>query len=338
MKEMLGMLQTGADIATNAINRKHDKTMAELNYNYGERSADNAMKRQEDMYNKYQSPEAKLRQIKDAGLSVGMLYSQGGASGIGQMQTGPKGQGASGQAATAGRSPNVMGMLEARALESQVKVNDAQAKNIDADTEVKLGVDKDLKEANIQSVLQGIKNQEVINIGLNLDNRFKEVTADIAESTADDVITTVNYNMKKVEKELRLLLGKIEGQDMDNQIKLATMNDVIKQASLENDQILAEIYKTYRLTEAQINEINAHIGVLREKTKETEYNYDIAKQQIEIMKEGVKATLEGQERQLVGNILSAIATVTGAIIFAGSGMFKFLKGQPKKPNPTGFIK
>lgn len=82
--------------------RKLNEQAAELNYKYGEMAADNAFGRQMQMYERTQKDQSyaeQVKQMKEAGLSVGLMMSQGGGSGIGMGQTGsaPQGGGAGGQ-------------------------------------------------------------------------------------------------------------------------------------------------------------------------------------------------------------------------------------------------
>ena len=56
-------------------------TKAAVNYGYGEMAADNAQARTKALYSELFSPEAKVKQLKEAGLSVGMMYGQGGVGG-----------------------------------------------------------------------------------------------------------------------------------------------------------------------------------------------------------------------------------------------------------------
>lgn len=59
---------------------------SQKNFEYQERSADNAMRRQMQLYEQShqdQSAEARVHQLQDANLSVGLMYGGGGVSGVG---------------------------------------------------------------------------------------------------------------------------------------------------------------------------------------------------------------------------------------------------------------
>lgn len=119
------------------------------NYKYNEMSADNADKRTRALYNDLYSPQAQLQQIKEAGLSPSLFYGQ--ASGI-SGQAGAQGGGAAG--------PQTNAYAIDPMLASQIKLNEAQANNLDAktrntekDTDIKVLEEKMKQaEANWQSI------------------------------------------------------------------------------------------------------------------------------------------------------------------------------------------
>ena len=86
---------------------------AELNYEYGEKAAENAYKRQLAMYQKSyedQSYKAMVGQMEDAGLSVGLMYGgNGSGGGAGAMSGAPK---ADTGGAIAGQAANVAALME----------------------------------------------------------------------------------------------------------------------------------------------------------------------------------------------------------------------------------
>ena len=94
------IIGTAGSILQNKIQNEQSKENIEhaaaVNYGYGEMAADNAQARTKALYSELYSPEAKVKQLKDAGLSVGLMYGQGGAGGT-SSTPGAQGQGAGGQ-------------------------------------------------------------------------------------------------------------------------------------------------------------------------------------------------------------------------------------------------
>ena len=85
----LGTIAQGVGAGVNTI---INEEMALSNYKYGEKAANESDRRTRELYTDLYSPAAKVKQLKEAGLSVGLMYGNGGASGTsstsGAMGTG----------------------------------------------------------------------------------------------------------------------------------------------------------------------------------------------------------------------------------------------------------
>ena len=92
--------QVGAGMALDAagsvVNNLNNELQMERTFGYNERAAKNADARTRALFTDLYSPEAKVKQLKKAGLSVGMMYGQGGTSGTSSTQ-GAQGAGAGGR-------------------------------------------------------------------------------------------------------------------------------------------------------------------------------------------------------------------------------------------------
>lgn len=114
-----------------ARNLAMSKEMAGVNYEYGEKSADNAYQRAlglTEQLRKNNSYEEKVRQAKAAGLSVGQLYGGGGAGGSSSGGSAPQGNGASGMAAPQA-APRPAGM-EVAAMTNQIRLAEAEVQRV----------------------------------------------------------------------------------------------------------------------------------------------------------------------------------------------------------------
>lgn len=102
---------------------------AELNYQYGEKAANNADARARAIYTDLNSPGARVKQLQDAGLSTAMMYgSGGGGGGSAAAATASQGSGAGGQQ---GKTP------ESAMQGAQLGLMLAQIRNINADSKNK---------------------------------------------------------------------------------------------------------------------------------------------------------------------------------------------------------
>lgn len=137
---------------------------AELNYQYGEKAAENAYKRQLAMYQKSyedQSYKAMVKQVEDAGLSVGLMYGgSGSGGGAGAMSGAPKadtGGAIAGQAANAAALMEVENQRKSLALQQTSMAKDIELKDAEINLKKK-EADKVGKEALYTEALTETEN------------------------------------------------------------------------------------------------------------------------------------------------------------------------------------
>jgi hypothetical protein len=89
---MIGQVKRAKKLAKyeNELQMQLNDHTAETNYNYAEQSANRADERSRALYEDYSSPQAMVKQYKDAGLNIGLMYGNGGggAGGTGTLQKG----------------------------------------------------------------------------------------------------------------------------------------------------------------------------------------------------------------------------------------------------------
>ena len=117
------------DAVGSVINNLNNELQMERTYGYNERAAKNSDARTRALFTDLYSPEAKVKQLKNAGLSVGMMYGQGGVSGTSSTQ-GAQGAGAGNQQAA---QVNLSKQLELGMMTAQIKALEAGAKKDNAD-------------------------------------------------------------------------------------------------------------------------------------------------------------------------------------------------------------
>ena len=148
------------DATGSLINNLNNELQMERTFGFNERAAKNADARTRALFTDLYSPEAKVKQLKKAGLSVGMMYGQGGASGTSSTQ-GAQGAGAGNQqAAHVDLSKQLeLGMMQAqiKALEAGAKKDDADAKNKEQDRLLKEQQTLKLTE-EVTEVKERVKN------------------------------------------------------------------------------------------------------------------------------------------------------------------------------------
>ena len=137
-----GRRQRKAIEAQKNAQKELNEQAASLNYEYGEKAAENAYQRQLAMYQRSyedQSYGAMVKQMENAGLSVGLMYGgNGSGGGAGAMSGAPKGDtgGAiAGQATSAAALMEIENQRKSLALQQASMAKDIQLK--DAEIELK---------------------------------------------------------------------------------------------------------------------------------------------------------------------------------------------------------
>lgn len=154
---------------------KLNEQAAETNYNWGEKSAQNAYERQLGLYDSRLSPEQQMKSqmegIKALGLSPALMYGGGGPSGSGAASTAAQGQTGGAQS---GQAPNAAEQQQAKAQSMAVALQSArqmaEIKNIQADTkqkEAETSKTTESKDAFIEKLIQEGKAQWLENIKTN---------------------------------------------------------------------------------------------------------------------------------------------------------------------------
>ena len=223
-----------------------------------------------------------VKQMRDAGLNVGLMYEGAGGAGAttGSQGTGiPTGGGNYSDLGLSAKGMDI-GAQTAQAI-ANVELTKAQAENVKADTANKTGIDKELKEAQISDITQGIKNKTALETGQKLENRLKEIQIVHDEDTLEDRINEVQYNSKKAFNELNIMAreDKFTAETYSDRVKIVTnsllesqVRQLLGKKQAENAEAdtelkkvtaeLAGVYAQVALMNAESNRTNANTGVV----------------------------------------------------------------------------
>ena len=133
---------------------------------------------------------AQVEEMKKAGLSVGLMYGKGGAGGT------TTGAGATGVSAPT--APSGMGLIGGTQLASQIaniELIKAQTENVRADTERKLGVDKNKVEAEIGNLLETTNNTKIQGRLMEIEEDMKGIELEIKDRTKEDSINSIKQQI-----------------------------------------------------------------------------------------------------------------------------------------------
>lgn len=255
------------------------------NYRYGELQAKNADARTRALYKDFYSPEALTRQYQEAGLSPGMMY--GGTPGQGGMS------GAQG-ASAASRTPfTPMSLLEGAQIANiaaDTKVKEAEAKNINKDTDLK----KLEEEWNSMANGQYKMEYQILNTWWITDSGKETSLYEVANEcfTYEEFLKEVREGLKK--------------SNLDTEIIIYTQTE--------------QGQKTLRSIFYSANRFNADITTLSEVTLSSNFQQDIinalndqdfaklnAQQAVQYLKQSIQSEkLTEKQKKAWNNILDRI--------------------------------
>lgn len=270
-------LNSNGEISSDAIGRGKgfsNTQLAEMQYNHDEAQLDRQF--QEDMYNKYQSPEAQMRQYQAAGLNPALMY-EGGVD-----INGPSGgSAASVSGASGGDSPTnsfeqVMGVM------SQFINMITGASGIGSSV---INTVNQSKATNSTVALQDadIAKKEEETRGIKIDNERKQIQLTIDRAVKADVISQKQAEAFKASWEADVLSG--------TPVEEATKN-LLTKFDIDTE--------TYNKTKAETDKASAEAELARGRnTREAAKNVadiQFINKQMEVL--DTQKTLNGAEEEL----------------------------------------
>lgn len=143
--------------------QKLTQQAADINYNYGEKAARNAFQRQKEMYQMTKEDEsykAQVKDMKEAGLSIGLMGGAGtGAGGMGAVSGGSQADtGATGGGVADSPAQKQMMGMEMMRLGSEIEVNKSIAQKNTAEAE-NTGAQTKTEEQKREAFIENIKQE-----------------------------------------------------------------------------------------------------------------------------------------------------------------------------------
>lgn len=223
---LLGII---SNAISNKVNQKWAQQQQEAAWDREQKFADQAYQRQLAMIEKYQTPKAMVRMLKEAGLSVGMMYSKGGMGSVGSGSI-SKGSASMGSVPMLSNPLSMMGeMLQLSKLKAEMD-------NIKADTQNKLKSAENTEERTIE---QRIKNYIA---NETQDDQIKQIIGQAHEYAARGYHAWTN-----------------EANNAEKVLAESTITTILAQlARAEGDGKLSEIARRYG--EPEYNENGRIVG------------------------------------------------------------------------------
>ena len=264
------------------------------------------------LYRDLYSPQAKVKQLKQAGLSVGLMYGQGGMGGTssttGAMATTPSIQPPIAQAPMMNApviNPALMNVTDLLKALADIPANIKTEKEIEVMDKQKNLIDKQISQIEAET------NTTILSqAGIKLDNDIKELDKKLKEGSLeksfkilDQQIQQIKITNEKTEEEIKGLKidndNKQEMYDLSKKQAAQSIAESISKISLNNaNKILAEA-KT--ITEEKVREeIEARCNILILQAEEIQQR--IEKGEIELKYYDILKEAEAQIEQLEAKI------------------------------------
>lgn len=226
---------------------EYEKEGMGLQYQYNEQAAQSTQQRNKEMWD-YTNFENQRKHLENAGLSVGLMYGNGGT-----MQASSAGGNQEGVSAPKSNPVQValqekaMG-LQLKQIESKTMLNASQAAKNQAEAEKIKGVDTEETKANIESLIASTKSEEERRKLIKQQTWTEVAQAEVLNSTADfNTAKTdeVKWQIENYKKGLKKMEEEILSLKIDNSHKAQILDDQVKQASLTTAQMAANLTKTH---------------------------------------------------------------------------------------------
>lgn len=219
--------QHGYNLEIGEKNQEYAKELSEIGYqqslglnqiNYAQQNA------MFDKQAEYNSAEKIKERLKKAGMNPALAFG-GGATGTGGVSSGGgTGPGIGGGTAPGGAGPGtqaVMMGLQAKAIQSQIDVNKATARKINAEaTNTKADLPK--KAAETESQWQGIELLKKQTIGEEARIRLTNMQTELTEAMREESWSNwekARAGIAEISRIMEKLDAEINGMNIDNEIK-----------------------------------------------------------------------------------------------------------------------
>lgn len=182
----------------------------------------------------YTNYENQRKHMEAAGLNPALMYGSAG-------QGGTTSSASAGSASGGMASDSKQGMgLDGAMIASQIRVNEAQAKKLDAEAEKTSGVDTELAKKSIEDITATIDNKGVQKLGMLLQNNYDEMRNEILEDTKDLEVRDVMFRVKRNAKLLEQANKEIDNLQLSNEEKQKYLDNLDKQIELTNKNLAAD--------------------------------------------------------------------------------------------------
>lgn len=284
----------------NMLNQNTYRQNSAFAFELGEKAADNAQQRAKEMadytnamnienYERYQTPAAQLRQLKEAGLNPALLTGGQFGSSVGQAHaSGAQGNG--GASAPNGTTQmDIMGtMLQMELQKAQIEAIKADTKGKDLDNETKEKYGDATANATLQGIIASTNETRYKTIALKLQNEAQIFQNQMLEIDADNYLDIKEWQLESLKESVatqkqqtRALLWSNDFNDEQKQALVDEQNERVAALTEANikaryqNRLDKETYESIKkmITEgANEQEIKTRLLEIEKEFQESPYN------------------------------------------------------------------
>lgn len=343
---LAGVGSTVGSIFNASANRKFQQRENQKNRDFN--AAQAALSRQYNsqminQQNAYNSPSAVMDRLRKAGLNPNLAYGDIGSGA--QVSVGSTSQSASSNGSVSPSNVDFSGLMQGLLVDSQIKLNEAQANKLNSDTDlnkVELEVQKqmaagrvtlqglDIQAQSFQNYKTDAEIREIYLAGDKLEQETKKVEQDILNSKIEyDVlhetwVDLINHNQ-----------AMIESDAWREQVKGFMAQWKVDQYTAET--YLKTAFSIITLNNSKSKESSANTEVLKKMKDNTEkegYILDLQKDKLTI-EVANDSTLSRTER-----IMNMVGSAVGTFVGSGVGALVGVRTGKQiftKPKQVGFV-
>ena len=337
-----GIMGLGQTAFNNWMGQEAAREARAENYKYNEMAAENTYNRQRQLYNDFYSPQALMRQYKEAGLSPSLMF--GGTPGQGGS-TAAQGGGPAGPQAQV-MPYDFLSSAQAAALMAQARKTEAETEVIEGKNERgKAEITSILAEAGYKEAATAVQNAQ--KISTDLSNYLAEHTMEASIYTICELADKAAHEATKAYHEMRSskVLADLNEETYKTKCEFAKkeLELLVQNISVARSE--------WRLNDQQTRSLHNETLAMWEKIEQGWTDLSIQQQQATTYTDWINAQIPTIQKQLeirlkelglekskliVDAITDTIKSLAmGAVAASSMGIGKGGNLSPAKPAPTG---
>lgn len=303
-------------LLTQKQQQKYTQQNMRLGQELNEQSADKADERKRKFYTDFESPEAVMKQLKEAGLSPGMFYGGSGAAGMGAS-----GGAQASTSALPGAAYNNPGLgLDL----SQIKLNEAQARNLNADADFKEGknaggeadIAAKLAEAGFKEAQKAYSDAQVeYTKAMTIAQQFQN---DLTDEAREDLLAEYKWRVKGMQADYEKAMSEAKQN-----------NETLELIKEKFGAEIAEIQTQAALNATKNQVTKEEIEKIRAETYSVLIQAENEKKKEDWIKKEIEARLEGTGMMKKAIIISAAIGAGANVVKGIMDIFNPAKGLAK---------